>query len=112
LASFDEFWPYYLREHRKPATRGLHYLGTALSLGCVGALALSGNFWFLAAALVTGYGPAWISHYFIEHNRPATFQHPWWSLISDFRMFLLWLSFRLGPELTRAGVSAASRPRI
>lgn len=36
---------------------------------------------------VVGYGFAWLGHYFFEHNKPATFVYPFYSLIGDWVMF-------------------------
>lgn len=99
--SYREFWPLYLAEHSRPATRGLHYLGTGLGLLLLGAAVVLGDWRLLVISLFVGYGFAWIGHLFVERNRPATFTHPLWSFISDFRMFGLWLSGRLGRELDR-----------
>jgi hypothetical protein len=101
IQKYDEFWLYYLREHSRPASRGLHYLGTVCSLGGIAAGACISPWWLLAAPVV-GYGPAWIGHFVIEKNKPATFGYPFWSLISDYKMFGLALVGRLGPELERA----------
>ncbi len=99
LASYGEFWPFYLNEHRKPVTRLMHYVGTAIGLTLLALAIATQTWWLLLAALVSGYAFAWLSHAFVEHNRPATFTYPFWSLISDFRMFFLWISGRLEPEL-------------
>lgn len=104
MRTFAEFWPFYLREHAQPATRALHLAGTTLSLLLVlCALALRRP-WLLAAAAVCGYAFAWVGHFFVEHNRPATFKHPLWSLRADWKMWALALRGRLEPELRRAGV--------
>ena len=102
--SYSEFWPYYLAEHSRPATRSLHFLGTGLGLALLAAAVLTQAWWLLLAAAISGYAFAWIAHLAVERNRPATFSHPLWSLISDFRMFALWISGRLAKELRRHGI--------
>jgi len=102
--TYSEFWPFYLREHAEPATRIWHFVGsTAAPLVLVWAL-VTQTWWGLLLVPVAGYFFAWVAHAFVERNKPATFTHPWWSLISDYRMFFLFLTGRLHEELVRAGV--------
>lgn len=105
IATYPEFWHYYLREHARPATRAWHYLGTSLTIVCLVAAVVLRHPWLLIASVVLGYAPAWIGHFTIEHNHPATFRYPFWSLLSDFRMFGTWLRGRLPRELAAAGVA-------
>jgi hypothetical protein len=103
-ATFAEFWPHYLREHAKPSTRAYHYVGTSLVVGIAAAAVATRKWRLLAAMPVAGYGFAWAGHALSERNRPATFTYPSWSLGADFKMWSMWLSGRLGPELAAAGV--------
>ncbi len=105
IQSYREFWPYYLREHAKAETRALHLAGTALATISILALFVSDNPWFLPLALAAGYGPAWGAHFFVEHNRPATFRYPLWSLMSDYRMAWSWACGQLNSELDKAGIA-------
>jgi hypothetical protein len=105
IKTYREFWPYYLQQHSEPRTRAIHFLGTGLAVFSILALIATFNPWFAPLALVAGYGPAWIGHFFVEKNRPATFTYPLWSLFSDFRMAWDWLSGTLSEELHKAGVT-------
>ena len=87
FASFDEFWPYYVGEHLNPVTRWMHFAGTTAAMATLGVAAVTRKPSLALLAAVMGYGPAWASHFFVEHNRPATFKHPLWSLRGDLVMW-------------------------
>jgi hypothetical protein len=102
IRNFREFWPYYGREHSKPRCRLLHFIGSTAGVVCLVATVLTGNLWFIPLGLVIGYGFAWMGHFFIEHNRPATFNYPLWSLIADWKMWALMITRRMDGEVQRA----------
>jgi hypothetical protein len=104
ISTCAAFWPFYLREHAAPLTRRLHALGTGLGLLLLWAI-LVGPSWMILLALVAGYGFAWVLHLVVERNRPASFRHPWWSLISDFRMAWCMMRGTLDAEPRKAGVT-------
>jgi hypothetical protein len=85
--SFAEFYPYYLKEHGNSTCRRLHFIGTTLVIGLLAYTLGKGALGLLLAVPIAGYGFAWVGHFFFEKNRPATFQHPFYSLLGDFVMY-------------------------
>ncbi len=94
-ASFREFYPFYLGEHRNRTCRRLHFVGTSLVLSTVLYATTSGHYGALWLMPVFGYGFAWAAHFFIEKNRPATFKAPLYSLMGDFVMYKDMLTGRI-----------------
>jgi hypothetical protein len=87
FTSFTEFYPYYLSEHENLTCRRLHFVGSSLILFLLAYTLMTGQWvllWFLP---VLGYGFAWVGHFFFEHNKPATFQYPFYSLLGDWVMY-------------------------
>lgn len=101
IASFREFWPFYVREHRLPITRALHFIGSTLVLAIVAAAVVTGRPWLLLATPFAGYGFAWIGHFGFEKNRPATFKYPVWSFFGDWVMYGKILSGTMRAEVER-----------
>jgi len=86
-SSFAEFYPTYLSQHSHRICRRMHFIGSTLALLALLALAVTGNPWWLLAALLCGYGFAWAGHFAFEKNRPATFRQPLYSLMGDWVMY-------------------------
>ena len=85
--SFETFYPFYLEQHSNRICRVLHFVGSWLVLG-ISALAIAqANALLLLWVPVVGYGFAWVGHFLFEHNKPATFQYPGYSLMGDWVMF-------------------------
>jgi hypothetical protein len=101
IETFEEFWPFYVGEHKDPLNRALHYAGTSMAIGTVVVAAATGNPAWLLLTPIVGYGPAWIGHFVIEGNKPATFKHPVWSLRGDLKMLTLALQGKMGAEVER-----------
>ena len=84
--SLEEFYPYYLQEHRNAFCRLCHFAGSSSVLGILAYLAWSDGWAYIWVCLFAGYGPAWVGHFVFENNRPATFRHPVYSFLSDWIM--------------------------
>jgi hypothetical protein len=108
LKTFAEFWPFYVGEHSRPLTRLLHATGTLASTILIIALLSTGRWRWLPLALVVGYATAWAAHFFVEHNRPATFKYPLWSFLADYKMVALMLTGRMRREVARARATHAA----
>lgn len=92
--TFAAFYPTYLADHARPATRLFHVAGTLALFASVGlAIAWRNPLWVLAG-IAAAYAAAWVSHFAIERNRPATFRRPWYSVLADLRMTVEILTFR------------------
>lgn len=110
--SFDDFWPYYLAEHSDPTNRLLHAIGTSAALFTAAAGIIKKNPKLLALAPLLGYGPAWIGHFLVEKNRPATFKHPLWSLRGDLKMLRLILGDEIDEEMLRLIAEGKTSPKM
>lgn len=95
FSSYDEFFAFYLDQHSKAGNRFMHACGTLFGLAIFLLALASGHYLWSLLWIPIAYGFAWTGHFLIEGNKPATFGHPWWSLISDFRMLGLMLTRRL-----------------
>lgn len=93
--SFDAFYPFYLTQHANRTCRRTHFIGSTGALLALAALALTGNGWWFLAALVSGYGGAWIGHFVYEKNRPASFAQPLYSFRADWVMYWQMLTGKL-----------------
>jgi len=93
--SFDAFYPFYLTQHANRTCRRTHFIGSTGALLALAALAVTGNGWWFLAALVSGYGGAWIGHFVYEKNRPASFAQPLYSFRADWVMYWQMLTGKL-----------------
>ena len=85
--TLEQFYPFYLGEHSNRTCRRLHFIGTSLALVLFSAALTFQVWWLIAVALVQGYAWAWVGHFVVEHNKPATFKHPWLSFRGDWKMW-------------------------
>ncbi len=95
FSSLKEFYPYYLQEHKNKTNRMLHFIGTTLFLFLLLVMLFTQNWMIFFALPVVGYGFAWLGHFVIEKNKPATFTYPFYSFVCDFKMYIDVLKGRL-----------------
>jgi hypothetical protein len=101
IDNYAEFWDFYVQEHSQPLNRTLHFIGTSSAILLLAFFILRGSWVYFPICLILGYGFAWIGHFFIEKNKPATFQYPFWSFISDYKMMWFMISGKINGEVER-----------
>ena len=101
IETFDEFWAFYVGEHRHPFNRLLHYFGTSAGLCCLVAGGITQIWWLFLVAPIVGYGNAWFGHFIVEKNKPASFSYPGWSFMGDVKMLTYALTGRMRGEMER-----------
>ena len=105
--TFEEFWPFFVSQHRSKLSRTLHVTGTTVAMALVVTAIVKRRAWPLLLAPVAGYGLAWAGHLLFEKNMPTTFAHPVWALRAGLRMWLKTVSGQMDGEVARC---AADRP--
>src|SRR5690554_4613646 len=110
--NFDDFWAYYLAQHSDPTNRLMHAIGTSAALATAAYAVFKRKPKLLALAPLIGYGPAWLGHFVVEGNRPATLGNPLWSLRGDMKMLRLMLSDELDEEILRLIAEGKSTPQL
>ncbi|HEX4858905.1 MAG TPA: DUF962 domain-containing protein [Usitatibacteraceae bacterium] len=105
FATFADFYPFYLGEHRNPTCRTLHFIGSSIVLALAAAMVITRQWWIAVLLPLAGYGFAWVGHFAFEKNRPATFKHPLYSFLGDWVMWWQLLTRRIAFR-PRAGESA------
>ena len=95
-STFKEFYPYYLAEHKKTGTRVTHFIGTTGFFIFLLVALWTLNPYYILPTILFPYACAWLGHFFIEGNRPATFRYPWMSLKGDFKLYFKILTGKEG----------------
>jgi hypothetical protein len=104
-ADFEQFWLFYLRVHRRPLTRRLHFIAISIVfIGLVASIVLGDHGLIAIICIIVAAIIAGATHRLVEHTHPAVFTHPLLALLCGFLMYFLWLGGRLKIELDRAGV--------
>ncbi|MBX7146538.1 MAG: DUF962 domain-containing protein [Alphaproteobacteria bacterium] len=102
--NFNDFWILYLKAHKNPMTRFMHYIATVIGiLGGIVSLWTLSLHWVIFAILI-GIVLAILSHLIIENNKPLFLINPFYGALSDLRMFYLFLGRRLKNEYLKHNI--------
>lgn len=86
IKNYQEFYRFYLTEHRNIMSRRLHVVGSSIGIYFFSKAVRKKQAKYVLYGLVAGYANAWVGHFVFEKNKPASFKQPFYSFISDWRM--------------------------
>ncbi|EOQ64815.1 hypothetical protein F935_00466 [Acinetobacter calcoaceticus ANC 3811] len=86
IKNYQEFYRFYLTEHRNIMSRRLHVVGSSIGIYFFSKAIRKKQVKYALYGLVAGYANAWVGHFVFEKNKPASFKQPFYSFISDWRM--------------------------
>jgi hypothetical protein len=99
--SLKEFWPYYVREHSNPRTRQMHFVGNTNLIAWLLVALIRRSPALAALGVISSYALAWIGHFFMEKNVPATFKYPILSAFGDILMYVKMWRGQMDADVTR-----------
>ena len=102
VPTFEEFWPHYVRLHRRPETQALHAVATLSCVSLLGAALVLRQPLLAVAAPLVDYAIAQASHRLFEKNRTTPWKRQLWHTRAELRMLRLVLTGRMRREVARA----------
>lgn len=99
--NLQQFWPFYLNEHRNKSNRLLHFVGTGMSFFWLFKTITKKKPSYILMGILNGYGLSWAGHFFFEKNKPAAIKYPFKSFLSDWKMFYFIGTGKIDSELEK-----------
>jgi hypothetical protein len=102
VATFEDFWPHYVRLHTRKETHALHALATLSCLSLLAAAVVLRQPLLAFAAPLADFAIAQTSHRLFEANRTTPWKNQLWHTRAELRMLRLVLTGRMAREVARA----------
>ena len=99
--TYEEFYPYYLSQHRHPFNRKLHFLGFVAFFGSLFYAIWYMSLYHLIVCPFSLLIFPFVGHYVVEKNKPLVFKYPKWTLQADFRLAYLVMLKKINEELEK-----------
>jgi hypothetical protein len=106
--AFEDFWPHYVRLHRRPETHALHAVATLSCLGLLGAAVVTRQPALAVVAPLVNFAIAQASHRIFEENVTTPWKNQLWHTRAELRMLRLVLTGRMRAEVERMDRDRAS----